>query len=198
MAKKNHATIRAGKAPSQRMLRVGEELRHALAGVLQRGDFHDPDLQGHLITVSEVRISPDLKNATAFVSPLGGGDMDGMLAALRRAGPFLRGQIVRAVNLRHAPTLSFEPDVSFEYAGRIDAILHSPDVARDLEPRRGPRDTDEEDDSWDEKDEEGADDLGYEEADDIDDAFEEGEPRDDVHDEPSTPSNGSGRGGRGA
>jgi ribosome-binding factor A len=199
MAKKNHATIRAGKAPSQRMLRVGEELRHALAGVLQRGDFHDPDLQGHLITVSEVRISPDLKNATAFVSPLGGGDMDAMLAALRRAGPFLRGQIVRAVNLRHAPTLSFEPDVSFEYAGRIDAILHSPDVARDLEPRGGPRDKDEEDDSWDEeKEEEGVDDLGYEEADDVDDAFEEGEAKDDVHDEPATPSGGGGSGRRGA
>lgn len=199
MAKKNHATIRAGKAPSQRMLRVGEELRHALAGVLQRGDFHDPDLQGHLVTVSEVRISPDLKAATAFVSPLGGGDMDAMLAALRRAGPFLRGQIVRAVNLRHAPTLSFEPDVSFEYAGRIDAILHSPDVARDLEPRGGPRDKTDEDDSWDEEeDAEGADDLGYEEADDVDDAFEEGEPADDVHDEPATPSDGSGSGRRGA
>ena len=201
MANKNHATIRAGKAPSQRMLRVGEELRHALAGVLQRGDFHDPDLQGHLITVSEVRISPDLKNATAFVTPLGGGDMDAMLAALRRAGPFLRGQIVRAVNLRHAPTLSFEPDVSFEYAGRIDAILHSPDVARDLSPKKedGPRGKDEEDDSWDEEgDEEAADDLGYEEADDADDAFEEAEKTDDVHDEPATPSNGSGKNRRGA
>lgn len=192
MAKKTHATIRAGKAPSQRMLRVGEELRHALAGVLQRGDFHDPELQGHLIVVSEVRISPDLKAATAFVSPLGGGDMEQMLAALRRAGPYLRGQIVRAVNLRHAPTLSFEPDTSFEYAGRIDAILHSPDVARDL-GHKG-RD-DEEGDSWDEEDEEeGADDLGYEEADDVGDAFEEGGETDDVHDEPA---NGGG-GKRGA
>ncbi len=183
MAKKNYATIRAGKAPSQRMLRVGEELRHALAAVLQRGDFHDPDLQGHLVVVSEVRISPDLKAATAFVSPLGGGDMDQMLAALRRAGPYLRGQIVRAVNLRHAPTLSFEPDTSFDYAGRIDAILHSPDVARDLGKGRN---GDDEDDSWDEEeDAEGADDLGYEESDDVDDAFEEGEETDDVHDEPA-------------
>lgn len=191
MAKKNHATIRAGKAPSQRMLRVGEELRHALAAVLQRGDFHDPDLQGHLVVVSEVRISPDLKNATAFVSPLGGGDMDAMLTALRRAGPYLRGQIVRAVNLRHAPTLSFEPDTSFDYAGRIDAILHRPDVARDL--GKG-RDEDDEDDSWDEEDDaEGADDLGYEESDDVDDAFEEGGETDDVHDEPA-----SGGGKRGA
>ena len=191
MASKNHGTIRAGKPPSQRMLRVGEELRHALAAVLQRGDFHDPDLQGHLVIVSEVRISPDLKNATAFVTPLGGQHMDEMLAALRRAGPYLRGQIVRAVNLRHAPTLSFEPDTSFEYAGRIDAILHSPDVARDLgKPGR----EDGEDDSWDEEDGEGADDLGYEEGDDADDAFEEGEAEDNLHDEPA----GGGRGKRGA
>jgi len=194
MASKNHGTIRAGKPPSQRQLRVGEELRHALAAVLQRGDFHDPDLKGHLITVSEVRISPDLKAATAFVTPLGGGDMDEMLTALRRAAPYLRGQIVRAVNLRYAPTLSFEPDTSFEYAGRIDAILHSPEVARDL----GPHDRDDEDDSWDEEDEEGADDLGYEDEDDLDDTFEEEEGDEDTHDEPATPGNGSGRGRRGA
>jgi len=190
MASKNHGTIRAGKPPSQRQLRVGEELRHALAAVLQRGDFHDPDLKGHLVTVSEVRISPDLKAATAFVTPLGGGDMDEMLAALRRAAPFLRGQIVRAVNLRHAPTLSFEPDTSFEYAGRIDAILHSPDVARDL----GRHAAEDEDDSWDEDDAaEGADDLGYEDGDDTDDAFE------DAGDEDSDgPADGRGSGNRGA
>lgn len=201
MASKNHGTIRAGKPPSQRQLRVGEELRHALAAVLQRGDFHDPDLQGHLVTVSEVRISPDLKAATAFVAPLGGGDMEEMLAALRRAAPYLRGQIVRAVNLRFAPTLSFEPDTSFDYAGRIDAILHSPDVARDLSPRsEGPRDAENEDDSWDEDDEEGADDLGYEEDDDLDDTFEdrESEDEEEIHDEPATPGNTGGRGRRGA
>ncbi len=189
MASKHHGTIRAGKPPSQRMLRVGEELRHALAGVLQRGDFYDPTLKGHLITVSEVRISPDLKAATAFVAPLGGGGMDEMLAALRRATPYLRGQIVRAVNLRHAPTLSFEPDVSFEYAGRIDAILHSPDVARDL----APPDRGEEDDSWDEQ--EGDERSEDEQADD-DDRLE-----DSADDESIAPDHGpdhDGRGRRGA
>lgn len=195
MASKNHGTIRAGKPPSQRMLRVGEELRHALAAVLQRGDFHDPDLQGHLVVVSEVRISPDLKNATAFVTSLGGQHMDEMLAALRRAAPYLRGQIVRTVNLRHAPTLSFEPDTSFDYAGRIDAILHSPDVARDLAPRH----PDDEDDSWDEEAEAEAEsaaaaDAADNDADDLGDAFEEGEEGDDVHDEPA----GGGGGRRGA
>lgn len=192
MASKHHGALRAGKPPSQRMLRVGEELRHALAAVLQRGDFHDPDLKGHLVIVSEVRISPDLKNATAFVTPLGGQHMDEMLAALRRAAPFLRGQIVRSVNLRHAPTLSFEPDTSFDYAGRIDAILHSPDVARDLSPvYRHPdeRDGDEEDDSWDEEDADGIDDPvdddAETDADDLDDTFEEGEEPGDLHDEPA-------------
>lgn len=175
MRKKNHD---AGKPPSQRQLRVGEELRHALAEVLQRGDFHDPELAALNVTVTEVRISPDLRNATAFVTPLGGGAMAETLAALRRAAPFLRGQIVRAINLRHAPTLSFEADTSFDYASRIETILHSPAVARDLGHVNGD-DDDDEDDGWDEDkddriEDEGEDDLDDDEdEDDLDDRDED-------------------------
>ncbi len=133
MPNKRHGAQRAGKPPSQRQLRVGEEIRHALASLFQRGDFHDPELANLNVTVTEVRISPDLRNATAFVTPLGGGHVGETVAALRRAAPFLRGQIARAVNLRYAPTLGFEPDTSFDYADRIERVLHSPEVARDLD-----------------------------------------------------------------
>ncbi|QCN95476.1 30S ribosome-binding factor RbfA [Azospirillum argentinense] len=171
----------AGKPPSQRQLRVGEEIRHALADLFRRGDFHDPELADLNVTVTEVRISPDLRNATAFVTPLGGGHMDETLSALRRAAPFLRGQIARVINLRHAPTLSFEADTSFDYAGRIDAILHSPAVARDVGYRsladrvNGDDDHDDEDDGWDEEDETETDDLDDDEdIDDEDDDEDEG------------------------
>lgn len=167
----------AGKPPSQRQLRIGEEIRHALADLFRRGDFHDPELAELNVTVTEVRISPDLRNATAFVTPLGGGPMDETLSALRRAAPFLRGQVARAINLRHAPTLSFEADTSFDYAGRIDDILHSPAVARDVGYRsladrvNGDDDHDEEDDGWDEEDETETDDL--DDGEDIDDEDED-------------------------
>jgi ribosome-binding factor A len=167
------STHDAGRPPSQRQLRVGEELRHTLAALFQRGDFHDPDLVDLNITVTEVRISPDLRNATVFVTPLGGGEMDEALTALRRAAPFLRGQIARAMkNLRHAPTLSFEGDTSFDYASHIDNILHSPAVARDLGHRVNGDDEDE-DDGWDEDEDEtgrtGEDDDSDEDEDDLDD-----------------------------
>jgi len=167
----------AGKPPSQRQLRIGEEIRHALADLFRRGDFHDPELAELNVTVTEVRISPDLRNATAFVTPLGGGPMDETLSALRRAAPFLRGQVARAINLRHAPMLSFEADTSFDYAGRIDDILHSPAVARDVGYRsladrvNGDDDHDDEDDGWDEEDENETDDLDDDE--DIDDEDED-------------------------
>ncbi|AWJ84074.1 ribosome-binding factor A [Azospirillum sp. TSH58] len=170
----------AGKPPSQRQLRIGEEIRHALADLFRRGDFHDPELADLNVTVTEVRISPDLRNATAFVTPLGGGAMDETLTALRRAAPFLRGQVARAINLRHAPTLSFEADTSFDYAGRIDDILHSPAVARDVGYRsladrvNGDDDHDDEDDGWDEEEDENAtDDLDGD--DDIDDGDDDDE-----------------------
>ncbi len=122
----------AGLERSQRQLRVGEEVRHALAELLARGDFRDPELVDLKVTVTEVRVSPDLRNATAFVTPLGGGDVAAAVTALRRAAPFLRGQVAHVVNLKYAPTLSFEPDTSFDYAARIDRALHDPRVARDL------------------------------------------------------------------
>lgn len=124
-------------APSQRQLRVGEEIRHALADVLLRGDFRDPELRDSNITVTEVRVSPDLRNATAFVVPLGQADMGTLLKALKRAAPFLRGHVAKAVKLQFVPNLSFEQDTSFDYAARIDSLLHRRDVARDLDaPQR--------------------------------------------------------------
>ena len=128
----------AARSPSQRQLRVGEELRHALARILGRGELHDPVLAGASVTVTEVRISPDLKNATAFVMPLGGRDAAAILTALNRAAPFLRGQLGGEVRLRYTPRLSFQPDHSFDEAAKINALLHQPRVLRGVqEPAAG-------------------------------------------------------------
>lgn len=126
--------------PSQRQLRVGEELRHALVEVLSRARFRDPDLQDASITVTEVRASPDLKHATAFVLPLGGGGVDIVVKALNRAAGYLRGEVARLVQLRYAPELKFVADRSFEHATRIDAALRRPDVRRDLADRQDEND----------------------------------------------------------
>ena len=126
----------APKAPSQRQLRVAEEIRHVLAGVFARGEVRDPDLAGVLITVTEVRIGPDLKHATAFVTRLGRSDIGEKLPALRRAAPFLRGQLARALRLRYAPEVHFQADTSIDNAMHIDALLHAPEVWRDLGPER--------------------------------------------------------------
>lgn len=123
---------RGNKAPSQRQLRVGEELRHAIASVIERGEFRDPDLAGRGITVTEVRVSPDLRNATVFVTPLGGGDVQPVLAGLKRAKAFLRHEIGRAVQLRLVPELWFQPDTTFDEANRIELLLRSPEVRRDV------------------------------------------------------------------
>lgn len=131
MSKRNAKDARAGRAPTQRQLRVGEEIRHALAEILRRADFRDPDLQDLNVTVSEVKVSPDLKNATAFIMPLGGGHSE-QAAALTRASAYLRGQIAKAVRLPHVPRISFQIDNSFDYAFRIGQILHQDDVRRDL------------------------------------------------------------------
>ncbi len=119
-------------APGQRQLRVGEEIRHALAALLTRAELKDPDLAGRSLTVSEVKMSPDLRHATAFVVPLGGEPNGAILKALGRAAPFLRGEIARRVQLRYAPELVFAADRSFATASRISELLHQPDVARDL------------------------------------------------------------------
>jgi ribosome-binding factor A len=123
------------KAPSQRQLRVAEEIRHVLSAVFARHEVRDPELAEETITVTEVRVSPDLKAATAFVARLGRSDIDALLPALKRAAPFLRGQLAHAMRLRVAPTLSFQADTSLDYAMRIDELLHRPDVARDLDER---------------------------------------------------------------
>jgi ribosome-binding factor A len=118
--------------PSQRQLRVGEEVRHALVEILREGHARDPDLRNVNITVTEVRISPDLANATAYVMPLGGRNIGSVLAALNRASPYFRTQLAHAVQLRHVPRISFEIDSSFSYAERIEGLLHKPEVERDL------------------------------------------------------------------
>ncbi|WP_439813660.1 30S ribosome-binding factor RbfA [Zavarzinia sp. CC-PAN008] len=116
----------------QRQLRVAEVLRHALSEVLMRGEMRDPDLQKVAITVGEVRISPDLRNATAFVLPLGGAKADAVVEALNRSAPYLRGRLGRAADLRFAPNLSFVLDRSYDEADRIGALLRSGPVAADL------------------------------------------------------------------
>ena len=118
--------------PSQRQLRVAEEIRHVLAGVFARQELRDPELADAQITVTEVRIGPDLKHAIAFVARLGRSDVDVLLPALKRATPFLRGQVAHSLRLKFAPDLTFQPDTALEYATKIDRLLHKPEVARDL------------------------------------------------------------------
>jgi ribosome-binding factor A len=125
-------TARSGRTPSQRQLRVGEELRHTLARLLMRGELRDPDLTDVPITVTEVRIGPDLHNATVFVTPLGGANAAAVVAALNRAAPWLRGQVGREVRLRHTPALEFTLDSSFDQAATIGRALADPVVARDV------------------------------------------------------------------
>ena len=123
---------RSSGGPSQRQLRVGEALRHALAEILARGELRDPELAGLQVTVTEVRVSPDLRAATAFVVPFGGGDAAALAKALNRATGFFRMRLSDAVELRVAPTVHFAPDLSFDKADRIEKLLHDPAVVRDL------------------------------------------------------------------
>lgn len=104
-----------------------------LAGIFTRREFHDPELAAAEVTVTEVRVSPDLKHATAFVTRLGRSDIGDLLPALRRAAPYLRTQVAHAVRLKFAPELTFQPDAALDYAMHVDELLHSPAVARDLE-----------------------------------------------------------------
>ncbi len=103
-----------------------------LAGLFAGTEFRDPELAGEHVTVTEVRIGPDLKHAIAFVSRLGRPDTEKLLPALRRAAPFLRAQVAHALQLKFAPDLSFQPDTALDQAMRIEQLLHSPEVARDL------------------------------------------------------------------
>ena len=122
------------KPASQRQLRVGEEMRHALARIFQRGELRDPALHDANITVTEVRVAPDLKRATAFVMPLGGGQVPEIIAGLKRGAGHLRRLVADEVKLRVAPEIVFALDASFDEASRIERLLRRDDVARDLKP----------------------------------------------------------------
>lgn len=121
------------KAPSQRQLKVGELIRHALAEIFTRGEIMDEVLERHSLTVPEVRMTPDLKLATAFVMPLGGGEAGEVVDHLEKHKRFLRGELARRVSLKFMPDLRFKLDTSFERSARIDELLASPEVARDLD-----------------------------------------------------------------
>jgi len=120
--------------PTQRQLRVGEELRHALVEILRESHARDPDLRDANVTVTEVRVSPDLSNATAFVMTLGGVLAPVTVAALNRASAYFRTQVAHKVQLRHAPRINFALDTSFGYAEKIEGLLRDPEVLRDLTP----------------------------------------------------------------
>ncbi|MCK1266487.1 ribosome-binding factor A [Bradyrhizobium sp. GM2.2] len=130
---RHHQKKSSASGGSQRQLRVGEQVRHAIAEILAQGSVHDADLEGHIITVPEVRMSPDLKLATVYVMPLGGRDTEIVLAALERNKKFLRGEVARRVNLKFAPDLRFRVDERFDEAERIEKLLRTPAVQKDLE-----------------------------------------------------------------
>ena len=121
------------KGPSQRALRAGELVRHALVEILARGDVHDPVIEAHRITVPLVHMSPDLRLATVYVMPLGGEHEKDVLAALDRNKRYLRGEIAQRVNLKFAPDIRFRIDEGFDEAERIERLLRSPQVRRDLD-----------------------------------------------------------------
>ena len=125
-------THQQGGEPSQRMLRVAELIRHALSDLLSRGSIVDPVLDGHVITIPVVRMSPDLKLATAYVMPLGGRDMAPVIEALDRHRKAMRTEVAHRINMKFAPDLRFKADQSFDYGAKIDAILDSPKVKQDL------------------------------------------------------------------
>lgn len=131
MARGSRSPSSAG--PSQRALRVGELVRHELADMLVRGDIHDPVIEGQMITVPEVRMSPDLRLATVYVMPLGGRNEKEIVAALDRNKRYLRGEVARRVNLKFAPELRFRIDDRFDEAARIEKLLQAPEVRRDLD-----------------------------------------------------------------
>lgn len=125
--------LRRNRGPSQRQLRVGEQIRHLLAEILTEGNIRDPALAGVSVTVTEVRVTPDLQHAMAFVTPLGGREAEAVVAALNRHKAFLRGELGRNLSTRYTPALSFRYDATFDEAAHVAEILHSPDVRADIE-----------------------------------------------------------------
>ncbi|MGY4628346.1 30S ribosome-binding factor RbfA [Bradyrhizobium sp. USDA 4486] len=130
---RHHQKKSSAPGGSQRQLRVGEQVRHAMAEILAQGNVHDADLERHIITVPEVRMSPDLKLATIYVMPLGGRDTEIVIAALERNKKFLRGEVARRINLKFAPDIRFRVDERFDEAERIEKLLRTPAVQKDLE-----------------------------------------------------------------
>lgn len=122
---------------SVRLLRVGEQVRHALSDILMRGDVHDETLAKHMVSVTEVRMSPDLRHATVFVKPLLGADEDAVIKALRTNTAFLQSEVARRVNTKYAAKLKFHADESFDQGTHIDTLLRKPIIARDLGERKG-------------------------------------------------------------
>jgi ribosome-binding factor A len=129
--KQHHRDSPSGRSPRQ--LRVGELVRHALAEMLTRGDVHDPVIEKHMITIPEVRVTADLRLATVYVMPMGGRDAEEVVAAFERHKKYLRAEIAHRINLKFAPDIRFRVDDRFAEAERIDKLLRSPDVKRDLD-----------------------------------------------------------------
>jgi ribosome-binding factor A len=135
-----HHQRASGPSQSQRQLRVGELVRHAIAEMLTRGEIHDEVIEGHLITIPEVSMSPDLRLATVYVMPLGGRDAKDVVDALDRNKRFLRGEVARRVNLKFAPDIRFRVDERFDEAERIEKLLRTPQVQRDLKDEKDEKD----------------------------------------------------------
>jgi len=141
MSRRNDRSSSHG--PTQRQLRVGEMLRHALSDILREREIRDPGLEGVSVTVTQVKPSPDMRHATVFVQPLGGANAEAIVNALNRHRGFLRGELGHAIELKFTPELRFVEDTSFAEAQRIERILHSERVARDLKsPDAGAKDDD--------------------------------------------------------
>ncbi|MFZ0622961.1 MAG: 30S ribosome-binding factor RbfA [Pseudolabrys sp.] len=134
MARHKHHRDQAPGGGSQRQLRVGELVRHALADMLTRGDVHDPVIEAHMITIPEVRVTADLRLATIYLIPMGGRDAEEVVAAFERHKKYLRAEIAHRINLKFAPDIRFRVDDRFAEAERIERLLSSPDVKRDLKP----------------------------------------------------------------
>lgn len=131
MVRSSHASGANARGPSQRQLRVGELIRHVLSELLARGDVHDPILEKAIVTVTEVRTSPDLRNARVAIEPLGGEGEKDVIEALKRNRKYLRGELGKRMTTKYTPDLTFEVDESFAEGSRIDEILRSPKVAQD-------------------------------------------------------------------
>lgn len=131
--KSGRAKAENAKGPTQRMLRIGEMIRHKMAEMLARSEIHDDVLASHTVTIPEVRMSPDLKIATAYVMPLGGEDVDPVLKALERNKKYIRAEVAQTLDLRYAPDIRFRFDETFDEVNRIDQLLHSPRVRADVE-----------------------------------------------------------------